>query len=330
MRSFVLSLACLGLAAAAPLIGRQLGEAPNIVELAQSVPELSTLVAAVIAADLVETLSSPGPFTVLAPTNAAFDLLPPGELARLLLPENKPELVSILLYHTAAGAVFSPDLSDGQEIQMVEGSSVTARLNGADVLFEGGRSTFGVVQAADNRASNGVVHIIDAVLLPPVAPTLNIVELAQSVPDLSTLVTAVIAGGLVPTLSGPGPFTVFAPTNAAFARLPAGTLEFLLQPENVAELVAVLTYHVAAGAVFARDLTLFQRIPTVQGSEVEVFGLDPAVLIRGGSIANVVQVVTADVEATNGVVHLVDDVLLPPGDYGWSNSTGSSNSTVAL
>ena len=114
MRSFVLSLVCLGLVTAAPLTGRQLAEAPNIVQLAQSVPELSTLVAAVIAADLVDVLSSPGPFTVLAPTNEAFGRLPPGELARLLLPENKPELVSILLYHTAAGAVFSPDLSDGQ------------------------------------------------------------------------------------------------------------------------------------------------------------------------------------------------------------------------
>jgi len=301
----------------------------NIVELAQSVPELSTLVTAVVAADLAETLSGPGPFTVLAPTNAGFDRLPAGELARLLQPANRAELVNILTYHVASGTVLSSDLSDGQRITTVQGSAVTARVFQGEVFFEGAQGSFAVVQAADNRASNGVVHIIDNVLLPPAAPTMNIVELAQSVPALSTLVTAVIAGGLVETLSGAGPFTVFAPTNNAFARLPAGTLEFLLQPENRGELVAILTYHVASGAVRSSDLSLGQTIPTVEGAIVTVQALTPEVVIRGGSASNLAPVSTADAEATNGVVHIVEGVLLPPTGYSWSKYTNANYATAA-
>jgi len=301
----------------------------NIVELAQSVPELSTLVAGVVAAGLAETLSGPGPFTVLAPNNDGFNRLPAGELARLLQPANRAELVDILTYHVASGTVLSSDLSDGQRITTVQGSAVTARVFQGEVFFEGGQGSFAVVQAADNRASNGVVHIIDNVLLPPVAPTMNIVELAQSVPALSTLVAAVVAGGLVETLSGPGPFTVFAPTNTAFERLPAGTLEFLLQPENRGELVAILTYHVASGAVRSSDLSLGQSIPTVEGASVTVEALTPLVVIRGGSASNLAPVSTANVEATNGVVHIVEGVLLPPSGYSWSKYTNANYATAA-
>merc|ERR1712157_368584 len=124
------------------------------------------------------------------------------------------------------------------------------------------------VTAADNEASNGVVHIIDGVMLPPAAMTAsqpNIVELAQSVPDLSTLVTAVVAGDLAGTLSSPGPFTVFAPTNEGFAALPAGTVDTLLKPENKAQLVDILTYHVLPVEVQSKDLKVFQSVKTVEG-----------------------------------------------------------------
>merc|ERR1719242_2833310 len=129
------------------------------------------------------------------------------------------------------------------------------------------------VIAADNMASNGVVHIIDGVMLPPANladAQPNIVELAQSVDDLSTLVAAVVAGDLAETLSSPGPFTVFAPTNEGFAALPEGTLDTLLEPENKAQLIDILTYHVLGQAVLSTDLDLFQAVTTVEGKPLHV------------------------------------------------------------
>merc|ERR1712193_290583 len=130
------------------------------------------------------------------------------------------------------------------------------------------------VVAADNLASNGVVHIIDGVMLPPseldTSATPNIVELAQSVDDLSTLVTAVVAADLAETLSSPGPFTVFAPTNEGFAALPSGTLDSLLKPENKAQLADILTYHVLASEVKSTDLKPFQTVPTVEGKTLDI------------------------------------------------------------
>merc|ERR1712014_435647 len=121
---------------------------------------------------------------------------------------------------------------------------------------------FKTVTAADNEASNGVVHIIDGVLIPPAAVVgdaqPNIVELAQSVDDLSTLVAGVVAGDLADTLSSPGPFTVFAPTNEGFGKLPEGTVDTLLKPENKDQLVDILTYHVLPAAVKSTDLEVFQ------------------------------------------------------------------------
>jgi len=134
----------------------------------------------------------------------------------------------------------------------------------------------------------------------------DIVALAQSVPDLSTLVTAVVAGGLVKTLESPGPFTVFAPTNEAFAALPAGTLEKLLKPENKAQLDDILTYHVLAAKVLSTDLKDGEKAKTVEGKEVT------AHVSKSGVKINDANVVQADVLACNGVVHVIDAVLLPP------------------
>merc|ERR1712178_600635 len=124
------------------------------------------------------------------------------------------------------------------------------------------------VIAADYFATNGVVHIIDGVLIPPVTP--NIVKLAESVKELSTLVAAVVAGGLADTLSSPGPFTVFAPTNEAFAALPAGVLTKLMKPEHKAELVDILTYHVLPEKVLSKQLKPFQAVKTVEGRLLHV------------------------------------------------------------
>jgi uncharacterized surface protein with fasciclin (FAS1) repeats len=136
--------------------------AMNIVETAQATPDLSTLVDAVVAADLVETLSGEGPFTVFAPTNDAFAALPPAELERLLKPANKDELAKILTYHVVAGDVKAADLTNGQKVATVEGQDLTIKLDGDKVMVNDAE----VVQA-DIETSNGTVHVIDGVLLPP-------------------------------------------------------------------------------------------------------------------------------------------------------------------
>merc|ERR1712048_699647 len=140
---------------------------------------------------------------------------------------------------------------------------------------------------------------------------MNIVELAQSVPDLSTLVAAVVAGDLVDTLSSAGPFTVFAPTNDAFGSLPAGTLDTLLKPENKAQLVDILTYHVLPAQVLSTDLKRFQKVTTVEGKELKVEKSKSGVRVGSKLEATVV---AADNLATNGVAHIIDAVMLPPNE----------------
>lgn len=285
--------------------GASCGEEPemkNIVELAEATESLSTLVSAVVAGDLVDTLISPGPFTVFAPTNAAFAALPEGTIDSLMKPENKDTLVDILTYHVVGAAALSTDLSDGQEIVTVEGKSVVVSL-GAGVMINNAN-----VVIPDVIASNGVVHVIDAVLIPPAdapADEKNIVELAQDTEALSTLVAAVVAGDLVETLSSPGPFTVFAPTNDAFAALPDGTLDTLLKPENKNTLVDILTYHVVGAKALSTDLSDGQEIETVEGKIVTVSIGDDVKI-------NDAKVVIPDVMASNGVVHVIDAVLIPP------------------
>ncbi len=134
----------------------------------------------------------------------------------------------------------------------------------------------------------------------------DIVDLAVGSADLSTLVAAVKAGGLVDVLKSDGPFTVFAPTNEAFAALPAGTLENLLKPENKDQLIAILKYHVVPGKVMSGDLSNGQKAATVEGSDVKVSIKRKTVKI------NDAQVTAADINASNGVVHIIDKVILPP------------------
>ncbi|PSK99229.1 putative surface protein with fasciclin (FAS1) repeats [Cecembia rubra] len=134
----------------------------------------------------------------------------------------------------------------------------------------------------------------------------DIVDLAVQTDILSTLVAAVKAGDLVDVLKGDGPFTVFAPTNEAFAKLPAGTVENLLKPENKAQLVAVLTYHVVPGKVYSKDLKDGMKAKTAQGGELTIS------LKNGKAMVNNATVAAVDIEASNGVVHVIDTVILPP------------------
>merc|ERR1712166_500516 len=376
----------------------------NIVGLAQSVKDLSTLVTAVVAGDLVETLSSPtAQFTVFAPTNEAFDALPAGTIDSLLKPANKAELVDILTYHVLPSETLSPYFPDRQFVKTVEGNALRLAKSDGKLIVGPTVEQVSNIVSTDNFATNGVVHIIDKVLLPsfesekavrlescggkktttfdikdgacysyggrrdqrvlcepegdafvlefrssdgtctdvtrpdgaynqpffvkkgscfgdividcgPKNP--NIVELAESVTDLSTLVAAVVAGDLVDTLSSPGPFTVFAPTNEGFAAL-GDVVDTLLKPENKDQLVDILTYHVVAGQVLSTDLKSFQRVETVEGKNVHIYqhskkGVCEGKLCLTPDGKDFKYVVAADQLASNGVVHVIDGVLLPP------------------
>lgn len=158
----MIALAVIFMAFAPYSISTQDNDHHDIVSIAQDTDNLSTLVAAIEAAGLVDVLKGDGPFTVFAPTNAAFEALPDGTLESLLMPENRDQLVEILTYHVVPGEVMSGDLSDGMMAETVEGSEVTISVNDNGVQVNGAN-----VEAADIEASNGVVHVIDAVILPP-------------------------------------------------------------------------------------------------------------------------------------------------------------------
>jgi uncharacterized surface protein with fasciclin (FAS1) repeats len=135
----------------------------------------------------------------------------------------------------------------------------------------------------------------------------SIVGVASTNADFETLTAALTAAGLVATLEGKGPFTVFAPTDDAFAKLPAGTLEDLLKPENKAKLTAILTYHVVPGNVLAADVVKLTSAKTVNGAEVKITVADGKVKVDGANV------VATDIKASNGVIHVIDSVILPPG-----------------
>lgn len=277
---------------------------PNIVELAVNTPELSTLVSLLQLANLTDVLSTPGPFTVFAPSDSAFAKLPEATVTAVT---GDPELLDkVLKYHVVSGAaVLSTALSLGQTATTVEGSDVEVTSLSPVTINDA------VVTTADVTASNGVVHIIDTVLIPPddsqstpaPAPsTGTIAELAATTPELSTLAFLLTQAGLVEALSGPGPFTVFAPVNNAFATLPARN--WIIQTPVL--LNSILLYHVVPGELLSSSLTNGAVATTLEGRDVTVTSLDPVMIQRS-------TVITADIVATNGVIHLIDNVMIPPG-----------------
>jgi len=380
-------------------------EKNTIVDIAAANADFSTLVSLMQMAGLVDTLNGPGPYTVFAPTIEACAALPESTVAWLTAEENKDALVKVLTYHVVSGNVMSSDLVAG-DVATVEGTSVAISLSPVMI------NTANVI-TADIKASNGVIHVVDSILIPDgvlpeveiktkeiswlkgfkdlsaratsvdagtvlnfswqgyhdvlVLPTkaafdacdfTNAVSLgdvspvsytvtdttyfACSVPGhcpggqkleasvsttvaavmdaepelssvtgvamgdetFSSLVSLVQMAGLAATLSGPGPFTVFAPTNEAFAALPESTIAWLTAEENKDALVKVLTYHVVSGKVMSSDLVAGD-VATVEGQSVAV-SLAPVMI-------NTANVITADIKASNGVIHVVDSVLIPNG-----------------
>jgi uncharacterized surface protein with fasciclin (FAS1) repeats len=275
----------------------------SVVDVAVNNRAFSILADLVVTAGLAETLSTDGPFTVFAPTNAAFAKLPKGTIETLKLPANRGMLIDILTYHVTPGVVTSKMLSNGM---------VTMLNNKTAPVSTGAPPKIGSanITLKDVLVTNGVIHVIDAVLMPPEDGIIasipsgssnTVVDVAAGSPDHKTLVAAVTAAGLAPTLSGPGPFTVFAPVDAAFATVDT---ERLLLPDYKPHLIDLLTYHVLAGQVMSTDLVLGNTPATVNGESVEVTSLNPPMI-------NQANIVTADLPADNGVIHVIDQVLLP-------------------
>jgi len=346
----------------------------DVVDIAVEDGRFTTLVTALQAANLVDTLKGEGPFTVFAPTDEAFNKLPEGTLESLLA--DIPALTGVLTYHVVPGKVMAADVVGLDMADTVQGQAIDITVDGDMVKVNDAQ-----VIITDIEGSNGVIHVIDSVILPPQSSETcaqdyvvqaddwlskiadkfygdplaynmifeatnaaasaggaydmiqdpNIIEIGQTlcipagsseeamadepmaktVVDIAvedgrftTLVTALQAANLVETLSGEGPFTVFAPTDEAFAKLPEGTLEGLLA--DVPALTDVLTYHVVPGKVMAVDVVGLDTADTVQGQAIDI-------TVDGDVVkVNDAQVIITDIETSNGVIHVIDSVILPP------------------
>lgn len=297
----------------------------DIVETAVAAGNFTTLVAAVQAAGLVDALKGDGPLTVFAPTDEAFAALPEGTVEALL--NDKEALTAILTYHVVAGEVRAEQVVELSSAETLNGASVTITVTpDGKVMIDDA-----TVIATDIEASNGIIHVIDAVILPNKFGSANKVIATGATSDggytastdmssnnmkrtgppiyglankagLSTLATAIEAVGLNKVLNTGGPFTVFAPTNEAFAALPEGTLEALLQdPEALTD---ILLYHVVAGEVMAADVVNLTEATMLNGGTVSIS-------VNGGVMVNDANVILTDVLAKNGVVHVIDKVLIP-------------------
>jgi transforming growth factor-beta-induced protein len=277
-------------------------ETKDIVDTAVAAGNFTSLAAALTSADLITTLKGPGPFTVFAPTDAAFAKLPAATVNALLTdPAQKAELTKILTYHVVAGKVPASDVVNLSSAKTVEGSDVKITVTNGEVFLN---DTVKVI-TTDIQASNGIIHVIDTVLI-PAAPK-DIVDTAVAAGNFTSLAAALQAADLVTTLKGPGPFTVFAPTDAAFAKLPAATVNALLtDPAQKAELIKILTYHAVAGKVPASEVVKLTNAKTVQGGDVKI-------TVRNGEVFlnDTVKVITTDIQASNGIIHVIDTVLTP-------------------
>lgn len=266
-------------------------------------PDYSTLLTAIQTVDsagvvtptLVDTLSTPGPFTVFAPDNAAFDALAPGVLSSLLA--DPPALADILLYHVAPTTITAADVIAGGKEPTVLGPKVQFSFDGTNAFINSSQ-----VLVADTFAGNGVVHKIDEVLLPSDAPA-TIIDVLDINPGFAVLRQAIEIAGLTATLDGPGPFTLLAPPSGAFSKLDPAALNALLNdPVALADL---LTYHVIPGSFLEADVVGLDRAPTVQGNEIFVNATPKTTFLDQAKL------LATDVVADNGVLHMISAVLNP-------------------
>ena len=276
-------------------------EEKNIVQTASSDDRFSILTEAITKAGLVSALEGAGPFTVFAPTNDAFNALFTQLGVSGVNDLSAEALTPILLNHVVSGNIKSTDVTTGYvpTLNNTAPGQNTVQIfaeNGADVMVDGSK-----VIIADIKATNGTIHAVDKVIVPS-----NVVMHAINNPDFSILVEAVVKAGLVEALSGAGPFTVFAPTNAAFNALFAD-----LGVSGIADLTAetltpILLYHVVSGNIRASQVTT-GSVPTLnEGSSISIVVDNVGVTLNGGS-----SVIATDVQGSNGVIHAINAVLLP-------------------
>jgi transforming growth factor-beta-induced protein len=275
----------------------------DIVATAMETGNFNTLVTALKAADLAGVLEGEGPYTVFAPTDQAFAELPPGMLDTLLQPDNKERLARILKYHVVEGKLTADKVSKMGRIETLAMMPLDIAVEDDKVMVDGATIT-----QPDIECSNGLIHVIDKVLMPAAEAeeAKDIVETAMAAKTFNTLVAALKAAELVDTLKGEGPFTVFAPTDVAFAKLPPGKLEMLLEPDNKEELAMILKYHVVEGKLEADKVAEMKSLQTLAMMPLEVTVEEDKIMVGGATLT------TADIMCSNGVIHVVDTVIMPP------------------
>lgn len=270
----------------------------TIAEYAQYDMNFSILVDALSKAGLVDVLNGDGNFTVFAPTNDAFNTLFTNLGVSGIADLSAEALTPILLYHVVGGEVMSSMLSDGYytSLSPSQGSYTSMLIKRAGGVMINNSAD---VTTADVNVSNGVIHVINEVLLPP-----TVVDAAVANENFTTLVQAVLKAGLAETLSGSGPFTVFAPTNDAFDELFSALGVSGIADLSAEALTPILLYHVVSGNVRSTDLTE-GSVATLNGNIQVTLGNAPAINTDS-------KIIATDVQGTNGVVHVIDKVLLPP------------------
>ena len=278
----------------------------TITDIVVNNPNFSMLEAAVVKAGLAETLASNGSFTVFAPDNDAFAAS--GITSATIDAMSVDDLTDILLYHALDSEVAAANVPAGPNaaVGTINGNSIYLTKNSSGVFVNGTS-----VKQADVEASNGVIHVISSLLMPPSG---TIVETAQANENLSFLVAAVIRASegdtdVLGALMSDGPLTVFAPTNQAF--IAAGFPDIAsIQAADPNTLTAILTYHVIAAIAFSSDLVDGANLPTLNGGTIEV-ALGATATVKGDSNTTPSNIVAVNILTTNGVVHVIDQVLLP-------------------
>ncbi|RPD42973.1 fasciclin domain-containing protein [Chitinophaga barathri] len=278
----------------------------TITDVVSSNPNFSLLKSAVVKADLATTLSGTGPFTVFAPDDDAF--ASSGITSSVIAGLSADQLKAILLYHTLGSKVMAANVPAGPNaaVTTAGGGTVYVTKNAKGVFVNGWKVT-----AADIGASNGVIHSIEHLLMPPAG---NLVEVAQANSNLTYLVAAVIrasqgSANVAAVLTSAGPLTVFAPTNQAFIDAGFPTVASI-QAANPNTLASILTYHVVAARTFSSDLSNGQSLTTANGGSI-IVGLGSNATVKGNSNTSPSNITAVNIMATNGVVHVIDKVLLP-------------------
>lgn len=286
----------------------------DIIDTALAAGEFTTLAAALQSAGLIDTLKGTGPFTVFAPTDKAFNKLPSGTVEELLKPENKDLLTNILKYHVSDKKMMAKDVIAMTSMTMLNGETANIEVKGNKVTIDGAD-----IIITDIETSNGIIHVIDTIMVPGVdikPPSLmdkkeiptadkDIIDTAIADGNFKTFIAAVEAAGLKDTLKAAGPFTVFVPSDKAFAKLPKGTLEDLLKPENKDKLIDILKYHVADKKLMATDVSSMSSIQMLNGKTADISIKNKKIDIDGANISS------TDIMASNGVIHVIDDLMMP-------------------